>query len=73
MDLASHAIAAADVAAPATMAENFDRLATLGLISDPLASRVKKAVSIGASGCLLASQPSDPGADAPPCVPSVSC
>ena len=28
---------------------------------------------IGGSSCLLASQPSDPGADAPPCVPSVSC
>ncbi len=26
----------------------------------------------GGSSCLLASQPSDPGADAPPCVPSVS-
>ena len=28
---------------------------------------------IGGSSCLLASQPSDPGADAPPCVPSMSC
>jgi len=28
---------------------------------------------IGRMSCLFACQPSDPGADAPPCVPSVSC
>jgi uncharacterized protein YutE (UPF0331/DUF86 family) len=44
VDLASHAIADADLLAPATMAESFDQLASLNLISVELAARLKKAV-----------------------------
>ena len=44
VDLASHVIADADLPAPTTMAESFDQLQSLGVISAELASRMKKAV-----------------------------
>jgi len=46
VDLASHAIADANLSAPTTMAESFQQMTILGLISDPLASRMKKAVGV---------------------------
>ena len=44
VDLASHIIAESDLPAPASMAEGFEQLRRLGLISDELAARLKKAV-----------------------------
>jgi uncharacterized protein YutE (UPF0331/DUF86 family) len=44
VDLASHVIADSELPAPATMAETFDHLARMGLISADLGSRMKKAV-----------------------------
>jgi uncharacterized protein YutE (UPF0331/DUF86 family) len=44
VDLASHIIADADLAAPSTMAETFDQLERAGVISADLAARMKRAV-----------------------------
>ena len=44
VDLAAHVIADADLPAPTTMAESFDRLSNLKLIPAELSSRMKKAV-----------------------------
>jgi uncharacterized protein YutE (UPF0331/DUF86 family) len=42
--LAAHIIAESDLPAPTSMAESFERLVRLGLISDEVAARMKKAV-----------------------------
>jgi uncharacterized protein YutE (UPF0331/DUF86 family) len=44
VDIASHVVASLDLPAPASMGECFEQLRKLGLISDDLASRLKKAV-----------------------------
>ncbi len=44
VDLAAHLIASRDVPAPNTMGQAFEALASIGLISSALASRMKKAV-----------------------------
>lgn len=44
VDLASHIIANSDLAAPSTMAEAFEQLERLGVISVDLATRMKRAV-----------------------------
>lgn len=44
VDLATHIIAESDLPAPASMAESFEQLLRLGVISDELAGRMKKAV-----------------------------
>ncbi len=44
VDLAAHLIASRDVPAPNTMGQAFEALASTGLISPALASRMKKAV-----------------------------
>ncbi len=44
VDLAAHLIASRDIPAPNTMGQAFEALASLGLISPALASRMKKAV-----------------------------
>lgn len=44
VDLAAHVIADSDLPAPTTMAESFDRLKAMKVISDELASSMKKAV-----------------------------
>lgn len=44
VDLASHIIAESDLAAASSMAESFEQLRRLNLISDELATRMKKAV-----------------------------
>ena len=44
VDLAAHLIAESNLSAPRTMAESFDHLRQLKLISDELAARMKKAV-----------------------------
>lgn len=44
VDLAAHLIAETDAPPPATMAENFEGLKTLGIIAPTLAERMAKAV-----------------------------
>ena len=44
VDLASHIIAESDIQAPSSMGESFEQLRKLDLISDELATRMKKAV-----------------------------
>jgi len=44
VDLAAHLIASRDIPAPSTMGQAFEALASIGLISPALASRMKKAV-----------------------------
>jgi len=44
VDLASHIIAESDLQPAGSMAESFEQLRRLGLISDELATRMKKAV-----------------------------
>lgn len=44
VDLAAHLIASRDIPVPNTMAQAFEALASIGLISPALASRMKKAV-----------------------------
>jgi uncharacterized protein YutE (UPF0331/DUF86 family) len=44
VDLASHIIAESDIPAPGSMAESFEQLRKLDLISDELTARMKKAV-----------------------------
>jgi uncharacterized protein YutE (UPF0331/DUF86 family) len=44
VDLASHIIAESDLTAPTTMRQSFDQLHRLGLISEELAVRIKKAI-----------------------------
>ncbi len=44
VDMAAHLIASRDIPAPNTMGQAFDSLASVGLISPALASRMKKAV-----------------------------
>lgn len=44
VDVAAHVIAEKEVSAPATMGEAFDALANLGILSQELALRMKKAV-----------------------------
>lgn len=44
VDIASHVLAQFSSPAPATMAESFDQLQTLGVIEDTMAVRMKKAV-----------------------------
>src|SRR5512138_1335826 len=44
VDLASHIISESDMRAPVSMSESFEQLRKIGLLSDELALRMKKAV-----------------------------
>lgn len=44
VDIGAHLIAGRDITSPTTMGQTFDTLATLGIISNELAARMKKAV-----------------------------
>jgi uncharacterized protein YutE (UPF0331/DUF86 family) len=44
VDIASHIIASSDLPAPGSMGECFEQLRKMGIISDELAGRMKKAV-----------------------------